>query len=1363
MSEATQSPGTHIGRYRVEGLLGRGGMGQVYRVEDPTDGRKLALKRLSIAQGPARSRAEALFASEYQVLSELSHPRVVSVHDYGIDEHGPFYVMDLVGGQDLRKCAPMEWKQACAVLHDVCTALSLLHARRLAHRDVSPRNVRLDDDGRATLIDFGAMTPFGPGDHAVGTPPFVAPEVVHGQRIDGRTDLYSLGALGYFLLTGRNAYAAHDWRQLRDLWRSRPVPVGATLPEIPSALDQLITKLMSLDMAARPDSVTEVLDRLEVVADLPAGDVEYAQSFLVSPSLIGRDDVRMSFRKRMVRAMRGRGSSVLLQGPPGSGRSRLLESHALEGKLVGALVMQARARSCGTAPYATMLSLLRQFRDAAPEFFGETIEPYLAVLAHISPELQPPDEDAYQLVEYPEPAAQRAAIQRSLVRWIRSLRQQLCVLLIVDDLDHADTESAAVIIELAALGGGSRVVIAASARHEEAQREGSAAHQLGALGARGVLRDLGRPQVGELLRSIFGEQPNLEPLADWAFMLSQGNAGICMHLAQHLVDQGLVRLEEDRWLLPAEPDQLALPQRLDGALELSLRSLGDEARSIAQLIALTMPAFPLKLAHFRALAGDPDGDGAQVPSALDELRRAGVLSQSGDHWVFTHTLMRNAARGLPSTAGKQALHYRLAEAYDDCSAPAPVIAHHLLQAGEPDRAYERAGLASVDGWRDAPDNPTTRFFLSPEGIELAKFALKYAQDGGRSQEVCYRWRKTLLSLSIADPSLAEHAPAVLEALRRDTGLCYLPEIDSSLEQSQRVEAMMKMATEAREATTAAERGLGPVPALFDLGAVVLSLCGSYTRTWQTERFDELLALSEPLRGVSPASMLVHDTVVLCHRSLVRGEEVGALRRQLFDLTSQPVPGMDEPTRFRTHLNLAFYRGIDEAIGGSVDALTMADLLERNPGHRSLGHQIRFVHHLAQGERTQARAAEARRNLFALGESSGTHTALGALWAVQLHYAGGDLIALRQLRPHFEQQAALYPGWKPWQLLTEGMYQILHDDHVQADALLGDGLALVEPLQHAAWQHLSVHRIESALGMGDHALAEKRTRELDALIEREQAQVTIPDALAALGAIAIAHTGAFDEAVLRIDRRLAVVRKQRITGVQASLLYEARARIALMQGDMRAFDSAARRVAAQYRPGQHPGLLARYERLMDDAVAARIEVSPSLAAAAKESADDVATDPTFVSELQTLLGGCHGHDERALTALKLLVERTGADAGYLYGCRGPDALELIAQLGARPPTAAVQKKTRAFFEDAIDGGATVKPSVPPPPGEQIETDLQDADFEPHLLWRRRDGAVLIAGVAVLRIADRDMRLPFELLSALSDALLDAGDVQPANLP
>src|ERR1700755_90006 len=178
--------------------------------------------------------------------------------------------MEWVGGLDVREAAPLPAREVCRLLRDVASALAMLHARRLLHRDVSYRNVRCTSSGHAKLLDFRAMTPIGAATDVIGTPPFIPPESVLASGLDHRADLYSLGALAYWMLTARHAYPATGLLGLRQLWAGKAPPAPAKLiAEVPPELDRLVMALLCHDPQGRPASAGEVMDRLSAIADLP--------------------------------------------------------------------------------------------------------------------------------------------------------------------------------------------------------------------------------------------------------------------------------------------------------------------------------------------------------------------------------------------------------------------------------------------------------------------------------------------------------------------------------------------------------------------------------------------------------------------------------------------------------------------------------------------------------------------------------------------------------------------------------------------------------------------------------------------------------------------------------------------------------------------------------------------------------------------------------------------------------------------------------------------------------------------------------------------------------------------------------------
>jgi serine/threonine protein kinase len=273
-------------RYLIEVLLGEGRVSSVYKVRDRENGRLMALKRLRGEPREASQRASEEVESseannpaltlrrEYQTLKSLAHPRIVEAYDFGVDKNGAYYTMELLEGEDLRRVAPMPWRTACALLQELASALAVIHSKGLLHGDLSPRNVRYAADGHIKLMDFGTIAPMGMAKDIVGTPPFTPPEAIYRQPLDQRSELYSFGALAYWLFTGRHAYSVRQRGELSRAWLTQPAAPSKVVAQIgtqeviPEAFDQLVLALLSVDPSARPGSASEVLERLIAIANL---------------------------------------------------------------------------------------------------------------------------------------------------------------------------------------------------------------------------------------------------------------------------------------------------------------------------------------------------------------------------------------------------------------------------------------------------------------------------------------------------------------------------------------------------------------------------------------------------------------------------------------------------------------------------------------------------------------------------------------------------------------------------------------------------------------------------------------------------------------------------------------------------------------------------------------------------------------------------------------------------------------------------------------------------------------------------------------------------------------------------------------
>ena len=458
-------------RYQLLGELGAGGMATVHRAVDTKTGMEVALKRLRARSNPLdHVRDIAHLEHEYHTLAQLAHPRVVSVFDYGVDSQQPYYTMELLDGGDLQNRTPLDWRTACAFARDICSALSLLHSRRLVHRDLSPRNVRCTGDGRAKLIDFGAMVPMGPSKSVVGTPAVCAPELVRLQPLDGRTDLYALGATLYYMLVGRYPYPARTFGQLESMWKLPLVAPSGLASGIPAALDALVLSLLQLDITARPSSASEVMQRLGCIAGLALDEqLHVSQAYLTTPNLIGRAKPLARVRKYASGLLRERGRAIWVDGAPGVGRSRFLDACILEGKLIGAVVVRADASDAAAGEFGVALELGRRLLEAASENAVDAALPHWHVLARALPEL-----NAHGSASLPPSAATTAdadtQLRQALQAWFLAVSRARPLMLVVDDAQRADEQSAALIALLARDVQRHRLVIATSVAQDGTPR-----------------------------------------------------------------------------------------------------------------------------------------------------------------------------------------------------------------------------------------------------------------------------------------------------------------------------------------------------------------------------------------------------------------------------------------------------------------------------------------------------------------------------------------------------------------------------------------------------------------------------------------------------------------------------------------------------------------------------------------------------------------------------------------------------------------------------------------------------------------------------------------------------------------------------
>ena len=255
-----------IGKYDIVGKLGQGAMGEVFRAHDPVLNRAVAVKRIT-AGLDADEMVRKRFQREAQSAALLSHPNIITVYELGFEGDQLFMAMELLDGIDLKHALTarqMTLDEKIGVVQQICEGLAFAHSHEIVHRDLKPANIHILPGGRVKIMDFGLarlsgseMTTTG---MVMGTPHYMSPEQVKGQKADARSDIFALGCLFYELLAGRKPFDAESMHGvLYKIMQEEPVPLREAAPGTPEALAHIVEKALAKNPDERFPSAGDLL------------------------------------------------------------------------------------------------------------------------------------------------------------------------------------------------------------------------------------------------------------------------------------------------------------------------------------------------------------------------------------------------------------------------------------------------------------------------------------------------------------------------------------------------------------------------------------------------------------------------------------------------------------------------------------------------------------------------------------------------------------------------------------------------------------------------------------------------------------------------------------------------------------------------------------------------------------------------------------------------------------------------------------------------------------------------------------------------------------------------------------------------
>jgi GAF domain-containing protein len=536
-------------------------MGQVHLAYDSERNEEVAVKLLVPAPGADKEEALFLFKQEFWAMTVLGHPNLVAAYDYGeLPDGTPYFTMEYVQGRDLSPLLPTSEEAVRGYLPGVIGALGYLHGQGYVHGDLKPENIRLQADGTAKLMDLGLLARAGHSGGAIrGSLAYMAPETIRQSTVDGRADLYALGAVLYHLLCGRAPFEGDDAMAILRAHLERPPADPRELrPELTSELAGAIARLLAKDPGARFPHAAALLEALGIRG------AETAPTALFGSPLIGRNELQ----SKLVTLIEQLQPSVFwLVGEAGAGKTRLLQEARIEAQLKGVAVLEVRGLDPDAPPYQALRPLLHALLEG-PLAVLERLGPILIKLLPEAPALK-----AAGIVAAPalEGAQERLRLQLAIAEL--ALERHSSAVWLIDDWDRLDSASRDLLASLRRQGVDRpwRWVLSASSGPADEEFFN--------------IQPLDEADTRLFACALLGQEALPEPVLLKISALSGGQPGAIGSLLDHWRRRGALRWSRAGWT--AGPDYLfEVPGGLKLALDTNFEALSEEVRRVARGAAL---------------------------------------------------------------------------------------------------------------------------------------------------------------------------------------------------------------------------------------------------------------------------------------------------------------------------------------------------------------------------------------------------------------------------------------------------------------------------------------------------------------------------------------------------------------------------------------------------------------------------------------------------------------------------------------------------------------------------------------------------------------------------------------------------------
>jgi hypothetical protein len=734
---------TTLGHYRLDGIIGRGGMGEVFRAVDTRLDRPVAIKVMHQSSS-GLDVAVVRFLREARAASALNHPNIVTLHDVGETPAGDHYIVqEFVDGRTLRSMLdePVSLETAIDIARQVARALSAAHTAGIIHRDVKPENVMIRADGYVKVLDFGLARvedPLGserstrtnldtaPGT-LLGTTAYMSPEAAQAGIAGPAADVFALGVVLYEMTAGRRPFlAATSLGVLAAILSQEPIPLARVNPGVPQALDDLVMRMLSKTPERRPTAT----EAAEALAELQGRGVVTAPAVSTGQprKSVGREAERAALRRAYARVKSGSSVLVAVTGEAGMGKSWMTEDFLREVGTGADRPIIARGRCserlAGAEAYMPILEVLedvlRRSTGVSMDQLMRTVAPtwYVQVATRSEhPSIVDLRRDA--------PAASQERMKRELAALFEDLSRSRPVVVFLDDLHWADVSTIDVLNYLARRFADLRLLVLVTYRPSDmALAQNRFAGVSADLHAHGLfehvaLDSLSAADIERYLALEFPGHQFPPALASFLHGKTEGTPLFMADLVRYLRDSGAIGERNGTWVLERSIAELPadLPESVRSMISRKIEQLQERDRRL--LAGASVQGYEFDSATVSEATGiDP----MDVEERLDALERVHVFVRRGPeeefpdraltvNYQFAHVLYQNLLYSSLQPTQRATLSGRAARA---------LAAHY----GE--RADDIASRLAVlfEGARDFP--AAARYFFAAAQHAVTLFGFREA-------------------------------------------------------------------------------------------------------------------------------------------------------------------------------------------------------------------------------------------------------------------------------------------------------------------------------------------------------------------------------------------------------------------------------------------------------------------------------------------------------------------------------------------------------------------------------------------------------------------------------------------------------------